>query len=742
MISRLFLFILLGFCIAVSPHSALAQPDDGFRPSSTENPECAGNSAPGSTDFPEGESCRLRRNVPVMDNGVVPPSIRVFGDCRGSGCHRPHTGMDLTMPNGHQFPLPQGCKIIMNGSTPIHNTDPGGYGPSMHFDCSELAGGNDVKVMYAHLDGYDSDTGMAINGCGGNASCNSGLGAHVHLEIRIDGKRVDPACVWGEWFKGGDAASADTEIGAQMAGKIWQQGRPGGEKPADPPCLAPLQNGTPADLCNSEILAVLKEDAERKIGGKSSGGANPDGEKVDPETIAGTGSYMSPPGSEAGHDHDDIDPDTLTQVTPDVETTGEGTEDARCDSGCCPCTDTIVNNHKKIRSHIDEFTPEEKDGENSEFEEHRKWLVYTYFHQHVLRAAEMMTSQLTSVGMEQIQSIGRLLDAKHQSETQRLFQQLKAQAHKDYQPSEGLCEIGTNVRSLAASERLADLAHLGLSQQAMQRQLLSGQNAAQEGPSSDKPSRLENFIKKFCNPNDNGKGLQLLCGSSSVPKDSQNADIDFTRSVETKLTLDIDFTQAGDTAEDDTIGDDEKVEALMANLLGHDLFPKIGKSVLAAPDGQVRQEAVRQYMKARALIAKRSVAVNSMSALLALRASGDPEVAPFAKKLVTELGISENDIEDLLGENPSYFAQMEVLAKKAYTNPTFYTELYDSPVNVDRKNLALRAIGIMQERDLYKSILRSEASMAIILEQMLNVENDRMKREFMKLNDQVRGAKK
>ncbi len=640
-----------------------------------------------------------------------------------------HFGIDLFMPHGKEVDLPQGCKIYpckADGSTGAcdgKKADNGdyvlfvqnsgkdkGYGTFMLFDCSEIAGGNDVCVRYAHLEGFNSDSQKAINGSTGNAGGNKSK-AHVHYEIIIDGEVVDPPCVWGEW---GLAANNTCDVST---------------------------GGSPANLCDKNILQELIKDGVKKRGksGDNSSRGCSAGKGTDYSQYANQGTFA---GSGPGNENP-----TNIQAISNITITGVGTENARCDTGCCPCTDTIVSNHKdRIRPHVDVIDGNEKDSENSEFEEHRKWLIYTYFHQHILRAAKMMTSQLTAVGIDQVQAIGRLLDAKHQLETQRLFQHMKAQAHKDYHPSEGLCKIGTNVRSLAASERLSDLTHIGLSQQMMQRLLLSGKNAAQDGVSSDKASRLENFIEKFCNPKDNGNGLKLLCPGGGK-RDMRNTDVDFTRSVETKLTLDLDFKSPGNSLNNNSSSggssatkDTERMTALTANLLGHDLFPKVGKSILAASDGRVRQEAVNQYMKARAISAKRSVAANSLAALIAMRASGDPEVAPFAKKLVIELGISEDDIDDLLGKYPSYFAQMEVLTKKAYTNPNFYTELYDKPSNVDRKNLALRAIGVMQDRDLYKSILRSEATMAVILEQMLQDEHRRLQLKFKNLNDDVREA--
>ncbi|HEY8192131.1 MAG TPA: hypothetical protein VIG74_06880, partial [Alphaproteobacteria bacterium] len=70
----------------------------------------------------------------------------------------------------------------------------------------------------------------------------------------------------------------------------------------------------------------------------------------------------------------------------------------------------------------------------------------------------------------------------------------------------------------------------------------------------------------------------------------------------------------------------------------------------------------------------------------------------------------------LIDETPSYQARMELLTKKMYMDPVFYTNLYDKPANVDRKGAALRAIGLMQDMDMFKSRLRNEMALSVLLE--------------------------
>lgn len=385
---------------------------------------------------------------------------------------------------------------------------------------------------------------------------------------------------------------------------------------------------------------------------------------------------------------------------------GSPTDKSSCATTCssCTCVPVIETNHKKIRQHT-----------TDEFIKHRDWLIDELYIKQILPAMTYMSSQMTAIAVEQVQMIGRFFDAKHQLDTQRVFQQLMAEAHKDYQPSEGLCDIGTNVRSLASSDKKSSLAQVAYANYTMNRQLRNADSPSGAGDNADINSRIENFKIKYCNKADNANGLNWLCAKGGNNKSRMNKDIDFIRTIETQLTLDIDLT---DKALREDQPDKEDVFALSANLFAHDPLPPLSGQLLATNQGKPKALAYN-YMDLRSIATKRSVAQNSLAALIAERASGDEEVAPFLKKLITELDIPDQDVDDILGKNPSYFAQMEVLTKDIYQNPVFYTELYDKPANVMRKSAAIRAIALMQERDLYKSQLRSEMVLAVMLETML-----------------------
>ncbi len=403
----------------------------------------------------------------------------------------------------------------------------------------------------------------------------------------------------------------------------------------------------------------------------------------------------------------------------------------RCN--CSTCATEIPRHHEEIQQNI-----------SDSFDEHEDWIVNTWWEENILPAMRLFAEQLSVAGELQVEGVGMMLDAKHQLETQRLFQTLSAQAHKDYHPSEGMCTLGTTVRALASSERRANLAQMTLAQRMMQRQTLGGQGIATNSGDSDIRSRLDRFIQVYCDPADNAKGLINLCQTVGEPG-RRNIDVDFTRNIETRLTLDLDFTEppapdtnnGADDAQPPTANggalrvseDEADVFALSANLFAHNVPSLIPPTKLANADpnsNRVMLNASERYMDLRSIFAKRSVAQNSFAALVSMRTAGDPASAPFTKAVIRELGVADNDeINALLGNNPSYFAQMEVLTKKLYQNPLFYTELIDKPVNIERKGAALQAIGLMQDRDLYNSLLRSEAVLSVLLETMLQREQEK-----------------
>jgi hypothetical protein len=395
----------------------------------------------------------------------------------------------------------------------------------------------------------------------------------------------------------------------------------------------------------------------------------------------------------------------------------DGGNDEECGAKCKPCDDCkvpIIENHQRIRSHV-----------TAEFELHRNWIVTEFFTKHVAPAMAEMTSQLVTVGMQQVNAIGQFFDAKHQLETQRLFQTMVAEAHKDYQPSEGLCAIGTGLQSMANSQRRSDLSQVALSEQMMNRQLATANTVAGGGADQDRRSRLNLFIEKFCRKSDHGGAMTKLCQSGASSPTQANMDIDYTNAFSNKLTLEFDPL---DDISSDTTKDEENLYALSSNLFANQILTTFTEDELVL-NGEPTDK-VKDLMLMRAIGAKRSVAQNSFAAIASMKAESNGKSGPFLKAVLAEAGVEPDHIQQYLGENPSYYAQMQVLTKEIYKDPSFYANLYDKPANIDRKGVALLALELMQDRDIYDSLLRSEAVLATMIEVLVSNEQKKVNEDL------------
>ena len=210
-----------------------------------------------------------------------------------------------------------------------------------------------------------------------------------------------------------------------------------------------------------------------------------------------------------------------------------------------------------------------------------------------------------------------------------------------------------------------------------------------------------------------------------------NIDVNYTRAVDEPRTLDVNFTNGAVT------DDEEDVLALSNNLYGNNVLTRN-----ALKEYLKNVEYQHLYLALRSVAAKRSVAQNSFDAIVGLKTAGTlgmsggagkPNTSPFLGAIMTELGVPVADVYNIIGENPSYYAQLELLAKKIYQNPDFYANLYDKPANVARKSVALKAIEIMVDRAIFESQIRQEMATSVLL-------SARLRGQFRNANKNLSGA--
>lgn len=380
-------------------------------------------------------------------------------------------------------------------------------------------------------------------------------------------------------------------------------------------------------------------------------------------------------------------------------------------------------------------------------------------------ALRRMATELSSTMVLQTEIIGSFFDAKIQMETQRKIQELKARAHKDYHPSEQMCRFGSFIKSIASAESKMDADKKFLNKVLMGAYLAITGNGTEEGEGSGLQTRVATFREHYCDPADNNNSLDLLCpdhvnkaAMTPAQRERLNKDVDYTRTLDARLTLDIDFADSTPPTMTPVLTNDElDVISLAKNLYMPSAFTN--------PDQYSINRDPRSHFASRSFAAKMNVAHTSYLSIVGMKASapeGNPTTAiaslpnlptnmqvntgspnlrtgPIANKglvltedagwsymkaMMREFGLpdensngtTDDEIEGMLGARPSYYAQMEVLTKKIYQSPNFYTNLYDKPANVKRMGVAMDAIALMQLRDRYDSQLRQEMITAILVE--------------------------
>lgn len=327
-----------------------------------------------------------------------------------------------------------------------------------------------------------------------------------------------------------------------------------------------------------------------------------------------------------------------------------------------------------------------------------------------VKAMAWMAHQMNTMTHMGTFAIGGFFDAKEHFEARREGERLRAIANRDYSPSEELCKFGSYVKTVADSEHQASLTRSALNN------ILLEYYAAQKGTISAQDSalttslKIQEFKQTYCNPEDNAGLVEEICKNTDPKR--YNRDISSGPTLFGSLSLDLNYQNP--------LGSDDEADiiALGKNLYWPNILPNT-----RAGSGSNRYPVY----DARQLVAKNTVAHNSFTALASMKSAtqgvdGSSGTA-FMKALLKDLGFSDtsasgalSEIDQILGKNPSYYAQMEFLTRKIYQDPNFYTNLYDKPVNVDRIIVALEAIQLMHARDRYDSQLRREMLASQLLE--------------------------
>lgn len=350
------------------------------------------------------------------------------------------------------------------------------------------------------------------------------------------------------------------------------------------------------------------------------------------------------------------------------------------------------------------------------FKDYRKdFIMDSFYTCPVETNFQQVADEMRNILLLRFAAIGAFIDASILNDTLREVEVLTTDTLKSYAPSDQICRFGTLSRALAGSESKVDTDRLVLSEVGLAKNLGKANTISAAGRGEEFQARLRVFADKFCDLKDNETGMSGLCPSATPSKDTDlNRDVDYARLLANGVTINADMTDNNNT----------KDEASLFTL-GHFLYghkqPLKRSSVTSFNETPGSLNAYNDY---RSIVARRAAAQNTYNTLAAMKMAGSGGSETYMRQVLKQIGISGNAADRYLGAtetgdpvaNSSYNAQMNLLTKQIYQDPAFYANLMESRTNVKRTSASLQALGLMQGRDIYKSMARSEMLAAILVE--------------------------
>ena len=351
------------------------------------------------------------------------------------------------------------------------------------------------------------------------------------------------------------------------------------------------------------------------------------------------------------------------------------------------------------------------------FNEYRRDFIMDSFYTNTVEPDfKSVADEMGNAVRMRISAWGAMIDASIMNDTLKDLGVVTSQSLQGYTPSEQICRIGTLSRGLASSESKMDADRIVLSDGGLNKNLGRAYSISASGLGLEFESRLREFVEKFCSLKDNNDAMDGLCHIASPVVDwKHNRDIDYTRLLGYGTTINADLTDTNGT------WDESNLFAMGHYLYGHrQPTRRISYAELSSAGNS--EELYAEY---RSVAARRAAAQNTYNTLTAMKMAGSGGSEAYIKDVLQYIGISGTTADVFLGAktNPtdaavksSYNQQMNLLTKQIYQDPTFYANLMDSKANVKRTSAALQGIGLMQGRDTYRSMTRSEMLMAILVE--------------------------
>ncbi len=378
----------------------------------------------------------------------------------------------------------------------------------------------------------------------------------------------------------------------------------------------------------------------------------------------------------------------------------------------CNCDPTTMALHLRTQQNVKQFI-------DNEYRKHKQFLEQKFWNEKLEPALQEYTQQEVMSTQERTKALAAEADAAAANKIAVAVGEKQAENALTYQPNPQVCGVASGVRNLALASAVGQEVVTETTTASVDRRLAIDVPEGKSPQEADIDARRETLTDRFCDPDAWGGAMRGVCKQAG---DLKNRDITYRDTVDAPWTLDIrpDYTSKD---KDEWTNDEVAVDAMRTNLFGHELYPRPTAAEFKNRDVQIG------YMNQRALEAKRNVAQYSFDTLVGQKAAGSEAAKQWLEASLSKLGLQMDDeTRAKIKDKPSYYAIMEVLTKRMYQDPNFYNNLIQPGPQVAQTQASLQAVGLMQMRDVYESMLRSELILSLIVEMELGEQQEVVQR--------------
>lgn len=315
------------------------------------------------------------------------------------------------------------------------------------------------------------------------------------------------------------------------------------------------------------------------------------------------------------------------------------------------------------------------------------WWAYDY-----RPALQDMTGQLNTAMVDETRNLASFEDADLQQTRQTEFQDRLLERHRNTQPSEDMCVVGTLAGGFSRSNSFARAIRQASERDNSSNLSNSAGSRYEFGELQAIDYQWDRYCSFLADPQDNGG--ETGCGPLLSVTESRNADVEPTRFLFDNHTIDV--TEPHFNA---------ALEALKENLVNVTPPPRISPESLTGVEG--RQEMLNK----RSYIARKNAARSTIEYIASLRM---PTVsAQNYANLINQVRTNANIPISNLNEKISYRELLHILSTEQFTSGRYNLDRIGQIRNAEREGLTLSVFYLMLLREKYEIMERGVMSLAI-----------------------------